>query len=70
VAVAYTIFSPERNRYAMHIEPPMELVRTGNLEQDVKLNTRRVLDILEGIIRRWPEQWMMFVPVWPELLEA
>jgi KDO2-lipid IV(A) lauroyltransferase len=70
VAVAYTIFSTDRDRYSMHIEPPMELIRTGKLEQDIKLNARRVLETLEEIIRRWPEQWMMFMPVWPELLEV
>lgn len=54
----------------MRLEPPMELVRTGNREEEVRLNMRRVLDALEGIIGSWPEQWQMFVPVWPELLTA
>jgi hypothetical protein len=31
---------------------------------------RQVLDGLESIIRRWVGQWQMYVPVWPEPLEA
>jgi hypothetical protein len=27
---------------------------------------RRVLDLMEAVIRRWVWQWQMFVPVWPE----
>jgi lauroyl/myristoyl acyltransferase len=70
IAMAYSILSPEAQRYVIHIEPPMEMIRTGNREEDVQLNMRRVLDAMERLIRRWPEQWQMFVPVWPELLEG
>jgi len=47
----------------------MEMIRTGDREEEVQVNMRRILDRLEEIIHRWPEQWQMFVPVWPELLE-
>ncbi len=70
VAVAYCVLSPETHRYTVHLEPPMEMIRTGNREEEVQLNMRQVLDRLEEIIGRWPEQWQMFVPVWPELLET
>jgi len=68
--VAYCVLSPETHRYTMYIEPPLEMVRTGNRDEEVWINMRRVLDVLEAAIRRWLEQWQMFVPVWPELLEA
>jgi lauroyl/myristoyl acyltransferase len=70
MVVGYCVLSPETQRYVMRLEPPMELIRTGNREEEVRLNMRRVLDALEEIIGRWPEQWQMFVPVWPELLTA
>lgn len=69
VSVAYCVLAPESQRYTAHLEPPMEMIRTGNREEDVRVNMRRVLDVLEGLIRRWAGQWQMFVPVWPELLE-
>jgi lauroyl/myristoyl acyltransferase len=46
------------------------MIRTGDPAEELQLNMRRVLDMLEEIIRRWPGQWQMFVPVWPELLQA
>ncbi len=70
VAMGYCVLSPETQRYTVHLEPPMELIRTGDRGEEVQVNMRRVLDALERIISRWPEQWLMFVPVWPELLEA
>jgi len=70
IVPAYCILCPDRKHYQMRFEEPMEMIRTGDREQDVQVNMRRVLDALEGIIRRWPGQWQMFVPVWPKLLEA
>lgn len=70
VSIGYCTVSPESQRYAMYLEPPMEMVRTGDRDEEVQLNMQRILAVLERIIRRWPEQWQMFVPVWPELLDA
>lgn len=63
-------YVPETRRYALYLEPPMELVRSGDDDEDVKTNVLRVLERLEAMIRRWPEQWQIFVPVWPELVET
>lgn len=62
-------FEPEAERYALQYEEPLVMLRTGDREQEVILNMRRILDSLETMIRRWIDQWLMFVPVWPELLE-
>lgn len=70
VSIAYCTLSPETQRYAIHLEPPMEMVRTGNRDEELQLNMQRILAALERIIRRWPEQWQVLVPVWPQLLEA
>lgn len=69
VVVGGCVYHADQERYAVDMEPPLELIRTGNLEEDVRINRRRMLDALEQIIRRWSDQWMMFVPVWPGLLE-
>jgi lauroyl/myristoyl acyltransferase len=37
---------------------------TGDRKQDVVLWAQDSLSMLEGFIRRWPEEWMMPVPVW------
>jgi KDO2-lipid IV(A) lauroyltransferase len=70
ILVAYCFMSQDTGRYTVHIEPPLEMVRTGDREEDVQVNMRQVLDVLESVIRRWAGQWQMYVPVWPELLEA
>lgn len=62
--------SPETQRYTLHLDPPLEMIRTGNRERDVQINMEQVIASLETLIRRWPDQWQMFVPVWPKLLEA
>lgn len=55
--------------YSLNVEPFLEMERTGDEVEDVARNMRRVLDALERVIRRWLDQWYMFVPVWPELME-
>ncbi len=67
VVLSSCVLDPGTRKWFVHMEPPLEMVRTGERADDVRLNMRRVLDALEAIIRRWPEQWQMFVPVWPEL---
>lgn len=66
VVVGCCFWSTDTHGYVMHLRPPLELVRTGNRDDDVQANMRLVLDELEAVIRRWPEQWQMFVPVWPD----
>ncbi|MCL7452212.1 MAG: hypothetical protein M8467_04095 [Anaerolineae bacterium] len=62
-------FEPDSGRYALQYEGPLEIIRTGDREEEVTLNMRQILDSLERMIRHWIDQWLMFVPVWPELLE-
>jgi len=41
----------------------MELERTGDRAHDIKTNAQRVLSQLEAFIRRAPDQWMVFDPI-------
>jgi KDO2-lipid IV(A) lauroyltransferase len=70
MAVCYCILSPETDRYAVYLEPAMELIRTGNQDEEVALTLRRILDALERVISRWADQWLMFIPVWPEPVQG
>ncbi|MGC9396757.1 MAG: lysophospholipid acyltransferase family protein [Anaerolineae bacterium] len=64
-------YEPDNNGgvYSVVANPPMEMERTGDAEADVALNLRRVLAEIEGLIRCHPDQWQMFIPVWPESSE-
>ena len=54
----------EDGAYYVEGNPPMTMVRTGDTEADAAVNLRRILDEIEVFVRRWTDQWMMFVPVW------
>jgi len=50
-----------REGYEKHrliIRDPLDLIRTGHFEQDVKANTQLFNNVLESIIRQYPEQWL------------
>ena len=52
--------------YAIHFSAPMEMERVGARKASIAHNTGRVLREIEKMIRIKPDQWLMFVPVWPE----
>lgn len=58
----------KEGKYYVHVEPPIELIRTGNRQKDILSNTEQLLTLAEEKIRAKPEEWMMFNPVWPEVL--
>ncbi len=57
------------NHYTMWASEAIEMLKTGDPDQDVLLNAERVLAFIERKIRQDPSQWAMFYPVWPETLE-
>ncbi len=54
----------EEGEYRMVANPPLELIRTGSRGQNIAVNQRRILAEFEDFIRRAPEQWFVFDPVW------
>ena len=51
--------TPLRNgRYTIKFLPPIDMMRTGDTAYDLRVNTRRLNDVLEGIIREQPESWL------------
>ncbi len=55
---------PGRDHVAV-IMPPVEVVRTGKLRDDVARVTQLIADDLARLIRRAPDQWHLFQPNWP-----
>ena len=39
------------------IEEEMKLTRSGDLRADVQANTDRIMERLETLVRRYPDQW-------------
>jgi KDO2-lipid IV(A) lauroyltransferase len=54
----------DNNKCVVTIEPPLELERTGDLAKDTRAAVEKIVARLEFWIRQYPEQWLMFQPVW------
>ena len=47
-------------RYGCYAYPPVEMENAASTE----INTQRVADVFEAIVREFPDQWYNFVPIW------
>ena len=54
---------PGRDHRAI-VEPPLDTTRQGSLRSDVARLTQEIAGRFEGLIRRAPEQWHVFQPLW------
>ena len=51
-------------KYRLQFGPAVDLIRTGNEDQDVRANTRRFTHIIEDHVRAHPEQWVWIHKRW------
>lgn len=58
VIPGYALWHPGRGKYVLHFEPILEM--TGDLTTDTARLTRH----LEGVIRRYPDQWLWLHRRW------
>jgi hypothetical protein len=42
----------------------MEMERTGDYKRDIEVNMRRIAEVLEQMISRAPDQWVVLQRVW------
>jgi KDO2-lipid IV(A) lauroyltransferase len=52
-------------RYAVEVQPPLDLAETGDPDADLTGGVRRVAAAMEAFILRWPEQWLWMHDRWP-----
>ena len=64
VVPAYTYWDEDMRKYRLRFEPPVELVRTGDLERDIVSNTQKFTTVIEQIIRKYPDQWVWVHARW------
>ncbi len=48
----------EERKYVLEFGEPLDLVRTGDDEQDIITNTQTCTTAIEAWVRRFPEQWL------------
>jgi KDO2-lipid IV(A) lauroyltransferase len=58
VLPGFMLWEEEEEKYVLHFGEPIDLVSTGNDEQDVIENTARFTAVIESWIRRYPDQWL------------
>ena len=51
-------------RHRITFREPIELVHTGKKNWDILLNTIRYTDVIEKMVRAYPDQWMWFHNRW------
>ncbi|HTB94298.1 MAG TPA: lysophospholipid acyltransferase family protein [Candidatus Sulfotelmatobacter sp.] len=64
VVPGYAYWDENLRKYRLRFEPPVELVRSGDMERDVRENTQRFTKVIEEIIRKHPEQWVWIHARW------
>jgi KDO2-lipid IV(A) lauroyltransferase len=64
VVPGYAYWDANLRKYRLRFEPPVELIRTGDAECDIRENTQRFTKVIEDIIRKCPEQWVWIHARW------
>jgi len=67
--IAVSAYMLPSGQYGLMNSGPITLTRYKNKLDEIILNTEMVLEKIEGFIQKVPEQWLMFYPAWPDLLE-
>jgi KDO2-lipid IV(A) lauroyltransferase len=64
VVPGFLIWDESLGKHRLRLDPPVELIDTGDLSKDVIENTRLFNKILEGYIRKYPDQWLWIHRRW------
>ncbi len=62
--VTGVVFSGPGSDHRAFVDPPIDTIRQGSLRSDVSRITQEIAHRFEGWIRRAPEQWHVFQPLW------
>ena len=64
VVPGYAYWAATERKYKLRFDPAIEIVETGDPERDIFENTQRFAKITEGIIRKFPDQWVWVHARW------
>jgi Kdo2-lipid IVA lauroyltransferase/acyltransferase len=64
VLPVFLVREGESERHRIEIFPEIELVASGDRDADIRTNTQRCSDVIEAMLRRYPEQWIWFHKRW------
>ena len=52
------------DKHRVYISPPIRLETSDNIEQDIEKWTRKLMEMLEGYIKEYPDQWLWLHNRW------
>ena len=58
VVPGFTVWDEKARKYILRFDPAVELIRTGDDQADVVANTAGFTSVIEGYVRRYPDQWL------------
>ncbi len=58
VVPTFTIWDAKLGKYRLRFDPAVELIRTGDVEAEIKANTQKFNLVIEDYVRKYPEQWL------------
>jgi KDO2-lipid IV(A) lauroyltransferase len=58
VVPTFTIWDARRKKYRLRFDPALELIRSGDEENDITANTAHFTRVIENYVRQYPEQWL------------
>jgi Kdo2-lipid IVA lauroyltransferase/acyltransferase len=66
-AAVLPIFVPwdeQRQRFLLHIDPPLSITPTGDEQEDIRQLTALFTSVIEKYVRRYPDQWLWIHKRW------
>lgn len=64
VVPGFLIWDAALKRHRLRLDPPVDLINTGDLDRDVLENTKLFNKILEGYVQKYPDQWLWIHRRW------
>jgi KDO2-lipid IV(A) lauroyltransferase len=63
VLPAFSVREPD-GQLTIQVKKPIEMTRTGDLHRDIQSNTQCLIDVVEEMVRRYPDQWFWLLKPW------
>lgn len=58
VVPGFTVWDAALGKYRLRFDPPLALIRSGDLEADITANTQLFTQVIEQFVRKYPDQWL------------
>ena len=58
------VFAQSTGKYASHLYPPIEMTQGDDSQPPHHANTQRIADFFATLLKKHPDQWYNFVPLW------